>query len=31
MDTEQARFEMAADQFEDFVQSLEARREMEVD
>jgi hypothetical protein len=31
MSTEQARFEMDADRFEDFVHSLEARREMEAD
>jgi hypothetical protein len=31
MSTEQARFEMDADGFEDFVSSLEAKREGRVD
>lgn len=31
MTTEQVRFEMDTDCFEDFVHSLEARREMEAD
>lgn len=31
MSTEQARCEMDADRFEDFVSSLEAKREMEAD
>jgi len=31
MNTEQARFEMDTDEFEAFVSSLEARREMERD
>ena len=31
MDTEQLRFEMDADRFEDMVSYLEAKREMEAD
>jgi len=31
MSTEQARMEMDADRFEDYVSSLEAKREMEWD
>jgi hypothetical protein len=31
MDATKARWEMDADRFEDFVSSLEAKREMEVD